>query len=341
MYPCKKNILLPLILLCFLISACSSNMSTPSTIPPTESLPAETVSESLPFEFLLPPEYQITDTQRISQNSIQQHLTISATKETEPGFYIHIPSEELGGNYSEDLVYFGFSNVQIDLNGTLHPLETAIRDGLISMEEIFAHARIDARNGFCQETSETNHGLTHFTYQYPDTEFKLRLTYDIYETPDGQSHLINEFLLLDTNASSTDNYHNEETGMLLDFENWGLDFEIISTSPNGITLRCTQSGGQQFGMLYPESYTLSRVIQQNEQDTLSYLTRVRLESTAPISSNDSSQITIDWPEEISELAPGRYSMCLYIKDVYDISAVHPLMENFHDIQGYWIAFDIP
>ena len=58
-----------------------------------------------------------------------------------------IPAEYFSGNYSEDICYYGLCDVSIQMDGETLKLEDAIRDGCITVEELTAYARIDAREG--------------------------------------------------------------------------------------------------------------------------------------------------------------------------------------------------
>lgn len=276
-------------------------------------------------------------------------LNITAEANDMAGFTIITP-EQLGGNFDEAIVYLNLTNVCIEINRTVHSLENAIQDGLITVEEIVAYARIDARNSICSETQTTTHGLTHFTYRYP--EFDLCMTYDVYETPDGKQHLIEDITIsalpspATTSRSRSYNYLDEDSeyGYWLDREDWGLVFEISEVSSTQITLQYTQSGGQQIGDLVAESYDLLLVDATSEgKKSTSFIdtasgTFEKFE--IPIISETSSEITINWAEAYGSLAPGDYFFKLYVSDIYDESEIHPLMVNYHDRQGYYVEFTI-
>lgn len=52
--------------------------------------------------------------------------------------YVEYTSDELGGNFSEKLIYnFNITSVTIDIGGQSMPLNEALRDGFITEEEIF------------------------------------------------------------------------------------------------------------------------------------------------------------------------------------------------------------
>lgn len=104
--------------------------------------------------------------------------------------------EEIGNNFNQGMSYCGVSDVYIYLNRTSERLEDALKNGDITEEEIFFRARQDAREGHCQETFETNHSVSFYTYHYPT--YDLRLTYDVFNSPNGKSYPISQMLLFRT-----------------------------------------------------------------------------------------------------------------------------------------------
>lgn len=272
--------------------------------------------------------------------SVTPTPSLNLTVHTDPESWISLSSEETGGNYSEGVQYRNFDSVTIELDGTAIPFEQALRENLITEEEVFCYARMDARNGFCEQSTESNHGLTHFTFSYP--EFNLRLIYDIYETPDGQQHLISDLCIYQrSDTYILDPYvdfYDSETGERLDQEDWGIELEVNEVSPTGITLTCTQSGGQQIGQLYIDAYTLSNddgAVSRldNSAEAPSYTLDLQMEGT--------TQIAIDWTDVYGELPSGDYLISLWIYDRFTKSQVHPLMDDFHDWWLYSVTFTIP
>ena len=264
--------------------------------------------------------------------SDKRRLRIDLTVDDNAQF-TNIMPEQLGGNFDNKITYLDVRNVSIEINGAFYHLEDAIREGDISVEEIFAFARIDARNGFCEEKTHTHNGLTHFIYRYP--LFDLRLTYDVYSTPDGMEHLINELYVCKNAYSLATTYYP------LDREDWGLDFSVLGLTSNTITLACTQSDGQQLGNLVVEYYHIRDAETGNMISQKAGTTQA--DSGQPqtvISENSTSVITIDWSETYGELPEGSYIMRLKIADIFKPEQVHPLMQDFYDLQGYDIPFVI-
>lgn len=250
-----------------------------------------------------------------------------------------IKAEQLGGNFEEDISYYDLIDVTINIGGKNHPLDEAIRDGLITVEEIFAYARIDARNGICTENFESNHGLTHFTYAYP--AFDLRLTYDVYETPDGKTHLINDFGIYRSGANISSFYPDDETGLLIDREDWGLTFEAASATAYNVTLNYTQSGGQHIGDIIVEYYSLFTASDYKFVTRLDGIHTVDQYQSIPLLQNTSSQITINWTDTHGAIPSGEYILRIHLLDIFDESTVHPLMDDFSNKLYYDVPFSIP
>lgn len=258
--------------------------------------------------------------------------------------YTAFTPEQLGGNVENDLTYNDVTNVSIELEDQVLHLEEAIRDGLITPEEMVAYARIDARKGICQEWKETEHGLTTFIYRYP--KFDLRVVYDVFKSPDGKEHLIKDLDICD-NAYDIVTFYSDDDGNSLGTEDWGLTMEVLDATKTGVTLRCTQRGGQQIGQLQTGMYVLCKgeeyareeedyVPQKEGTNSWEYY-----EPNLTIAPNAVSEITIDWTRVYGEVPSGTYTMRISVNDVYDPAEVHPLMENFQDKQNYFVTFTIP
>lgn len=260
------------------------------------------------------------------------NITVTASE----GWIDIIQPEDLGGNMDYPLSYSGIKDVMIDIDGVAKELEYAIRDGDISLAEIFTYARADAENGFCEVNIRSKNGLSSFLYSYP--EYDLKLIYDVYETPDGENHLISDMALYKPGGEIPRIYLNE-SDKILDLEDWGISLEVVETSADGITLSCTQSGGQQIGTLSAYAFRLiqdGKYMSALDGDTT---TSYEIPETA-LSANSSTEFTIDWKDIYGTLSPGEYVIRVIVKDIYDKSQVHPLMRNFYDIQHYEITFTV-
>ena len=160
------------------------------------------------------------------------------------GGWTHIP---LNNGYYTGLDLLNLSSVTIEINEKTLPLEEALQGGYITIDEIIARARLDASQGVCNEVAKSKNGLTRFYYHYSD--FSIWYVYDIYETPDGKAHLIKVVRLYGALSSPGTIDLWDSNGNPIDYEDWGLTFTIVQQDAEGLTLRCTQSGGQQLGQL--------------------------------------------------------------------------------------------
>ena len=252
-----------------------------------------------------------------------------------------IPAEYFSGNYSKDICYYGLCDVTIQLDDETLKLEDAIRDGRITVEELAAYARIDAREGVCGFEQKTVNGLTVFIYRYP--EYQLEEVYDVYETPDGKQHVITQVDLHYTTYQSGGirPLLTDENGWI-DQEDWGLTFELISADSTSVTLQSTQSGGQQIGYFTVDSFAVCSEATEAylEVGTSGGNIFADPPQEIPISMEGSGALTIDWSDAFGPLSPGRYTLRLVIADIYDPEQVHPLMKNYWDYQSYYIDFTV-
>ena len=266
------------------------------------------------------------------------HLTLTATGNA---YYHSYSPEDLGNNYDGDLVYVSVDDVQITLGAKTLPLTEAIASGQITVEEIIAAARIDARNHYCREVSETKNGLTKFVYQYYN-QFDLGVYYDIYETPSRGIQQINNVRIYEYTAGTREGIQFRTTDqngddIAIDREDWGLQFEVLEATPTYVDFQITQAGGQQFGAL---EYQVMSFFDLNQS--------VNLVEPFPwpdkrteIPSGEVSMHRIDWSDTLGELAPGEYYLQLRVKDVFDADDLHPFTKDFYDEQSYDFIFEIP
>lgn len=261
-------------------------------------------------------------------------LKISA--ETDPlAASRHFSSDELGGQFSYGLTYKTVENVRIELNGESLPLEEAIRGGAVSEREIFDQARTDAENGFCEESWESEHGLSNFTYAYP--ECNVRLIYDVLEAPDGRQHLI-RYMAVYSPEIILGPYFNFRDADLesLCREDWGLSLEVAEASATGAVISCAQSGGQQIGELKVVGYYISMLDENGGY--VDACDPVWVEQ--PLEMGGTTELTLDWEESLGALPPGKYTAQLEICDIFDKSQVHPLTEDFFSRQIFKADFTV-
>ena len=278
--------------------------------------------------------------------------SVPENKDMEPNLCINVAIDsneglseisltELGENYDK-ITYLGISGAMIDIDGTILNLEDAILDEYISIDEIISCARLDAQSGFCEEIAESENGLTKFTYRYPD--FDLMCIYDLYETPDGEQHLISEFGICEPKRTPSFLYMDDATGKPIDYEDWGLNFSVVETRPNSITMECIQSGGQQMGELLLRSYILYKKNPDGEsEDYIEPLIDEFMGESDPnitIRKESTTEISIDFSHLYGELPTGNYVIYLIINDQYSDDALHPLMRNYYDEQFFGVTFSI-
>lgn len=264
-----------------------------------------------------------------------QALLLQAEKDPDGSTQLFHPAE-LTDELTQNMYYVGLSRVTVTVDGHAMALEDALHQGTITFAQLAADAQLDARNGFCEESATSYNGVSYFVYRYP--ELSVGLVNDVYATPDGQQHLIRKLSVYapDEDITPPNHYYDSNWG-LLDLEDWGLTFSVEQVSATAITLRCTQSGGQQIGQLSVDWYSL-----RNEQGFLPNLSGTAESPSCEVAlqMDGETQITLDWTEEYGSLPSGQYGLTLNIQDHYDPSQVHPLMQNFHDWQAYNLEFTI-
>lgn len=283
------------------------------------------------------------------EESNEWNLRLSMTSDVGAGFTT-IPLEQ--GNYKE-VSYLDVSNVTIDIDGTPMKLEEALLGGHITPDEMIACARKDASMGFCREVAKSKNGLTEFTYRYG--EFTILHVYDLYECPDGRRQLLTDFLIYD--ARSEPHFHptDPETGERIDYEDWGLSFEISEVDASGITVSFSQSGGQQMGKLNvglhnlyrkdPNTLAFEQVEPLTEEGEPILFMGLGDKSWEPdpnrfLTMGGTKELSYNFTRLYGELPAGDYRIDLQIVDCYNEEVVHPLMRNYRDDQWYSIEFTI-
>ena len=280
----------------------------------------------------------------------QQNLRLSFTPDygMDAGFTT-ISLEQ--GNYP-DVTYLGMHDVTVNVDGSEMPLEDALKNGKVSVEELVADARQDAALGLCQERWKSENGLSVFTYYYGD--FNVRCVYDVYETPANGKQLITDFLIYESRSEPTFSPVDSQTGEALDKEDWGLAFEVTQADSSGVTIACVQSGGQQIGQLNCGGYLLYRKnADSQELDTvptlddqnppIEWFSTVEEWNPDPdgfLTMNGTTELSFDFTQIYGTLPAGDYELTFQVVDCYNPSEVPPLMRNFHDNQWYSIGFSI-
>ena len=278
-----------------------------------------------------------------------QRLLISAVTDTESTTTIN--KEDLNGNYDGNLRFQNVTDVAITLNSKSYPLERAIADGLITVDEIEAYARIDARNGFCKEIAESDRGVSHFIYRYQGV-CDLYFTHDVYETPNGSDPVTTYFAVCNNNGMDNSFYLGGNTMYNVldqnypsDMEDWKLNFEVTDVSPTGFTLNIRQNDSpiKQFRSQHLGQLKLTAFELYDLESMDSYFYRFNSDDSVIIPNENSVfEILFSEFEDPQETLPsGSYRIFLDITDEFNESDIHPLMQDYYHTQGYWISFDIP
>lgn len=268
--------------------------------------------------------------------TVESSRRLNLTATIDQGAYVTLSAEDLGGNYEGDIHCGGLADVAVTLDGKSYPLAQAIGDGRITVEELIAYARIDARNDICGEVKKTKNGLTYFVYCYPD--YYVYTAYDVYETPAKGDVLVSEFGLM-APGDIPSFLATDENGDPVDLEDWGLTLEVAQASEETLTLRIHQSGGQQLGSLLVGYDTLYRVEETSETGVDAKDETLR-NWNAGIEENDTTELTVDLAAEYGILPAGNYRMALMVKDDFDKECVHPLMRDYYDRQTYVVEFTV-
>ena len=276
----------------------------------------------------------------VGHSQIETDLRLTVTVDEEASFK-EFTEENLGGNFNK-LTYFELSDVSIQIGRKTMKLEEAVRDGLVSVEQVVAQAKEDARNNECFMKYDNILGLSTFRYVYPN-QYDIRVIYDVFECSDGTQYHLNDFMItapgrsanLSPNLRAVEVRDNGEEMNLL-YEDWGLEFTVAEVSPTSIILNYTQSGGMVTGDLSMKWIHIF--------DADHYMLEEKTEwslDPIPMQLNTSTgALTLNWEQMYGELPPGDYTLYLYIYDTYNESDVHPLIQNYCDGQYFPIVFTI-
>lgn len=280
---------------------------------------------------LIPAEVTATAPEKLTVSG-NQSLRMEAEAEDGAEHTAIFPAGS-GSDCRTELHYVDVRDVRVEVDGTVYYLEDAMREERISLEQIYAYSRIDARFGSCETFTKVRNGLTFLVFRYP--EYELRFTYDYDSLPDGEHRLVNE-LYISKNRYDVNSGDNRVVQ-----EDWGVTFEVREVNSSSITLRCTQSGGQQLGELVVDLFFIDSVREEASLPRSDGDTDIGPYQPRTIISRDTvSEITLDWTEIYGELSPGDYLMSLRVKDAYDPADTHPVMSKFESRQSYTIAFAV-
>lgn len=261
---------------------------------------------------------------------------ISVEKSDSDTEYHEFTADELGIAFDGEVSYSHLSQVNIQIGGTVMPLEDALKNGEITVEALIADIRLDAEDEVCRERTASKNGLSRFIYQY--RYFDVEIIYDVYETPAKGNHTIRQVCFYPPgqafNVSHT--YSDDDhPGEWIDREDWGISLTPVSATPGGMVLECLQSGGQQIGTLHADYFMLFKANEPAAGDT------VTIDCSTPLTMGGTCEITLDWSDTYGELPSGDYEVLLLVRDEFDESQVHPLMRDFKSNQYYIVEFAVP
>lgn len=280
---------------------------------------------------LIPAEVTATAPEKLTVSG-NQSLRMEAEAEDGAEHTAIFPAGR-GSDCRTELHYVDVSDVRVEVDGTVYYLEDAMREERISLEQIYAYSRIDARLGYCETFTKVRNGLTFLVFRYP--EYELRFTYDYDSLPDGEHRLVNE-LYISKNRYDVNSGNNRVVQ-----EDWGVTFEVREVNSSSITLRCTQSGGQQLGELVIDLFFIDSAREEASLPRLDGDTDIDSYQPRTIIFRDTvSEITLDWKDIYGELSPGDYLLSLRVTDAYDPADTHPVMSKFESRQSYTIPFAV-
>lgn len=272
--------------------------------------------------FFMSKDFQTPEPERISMKVVVD----------ETGESTYFSAEEVGTACDYSIGYYQVKQVTVNVEGQSYDFIEAIRNGIVSIEEIIAQAKLDSNDPkVCREKFVSDLGTSTFTYRYNDFEIVYR--YDVFECADGQMRLLKDFIFAPYGQGHNVSLGFEkETFQSLLYENWGLTFSISDASPNAIRLICEQQDGQQARNLALRGYWIG------DQEGNVTIPLIYLENEINLLLNGTTEFDLNFPSEISELSPGSYSIWLQVSEVYTPDDVHPLQKNYCDIQFFGIEF---
>lgn len=230
-------------------------------------------------------------------------------------------------------------DAEIFLDGNYMDLGEALEAGLVTVEEMDAYARLDAKNGFCRMEYTSLNGLSLYVYHYDG--FDIGSYYDVYEAPDGTQKHFQQLQIV------TGNRYQDVGEYSVDYpfrvrEDWGLSFEVLASTPDKLTLRITQTGGQHFGELHiGAGFDLKKdtggTFKEECYSSLSHLVPAK---NRVIANEAMTEVVITWPTGCRDLPEGEYTLNLFVEDHFDPEQIHPFFRDYTAQQNYEINFTV-
>ena len=273
------------------------------------------------------------------ETGLQQRLVLSPTQ-NETGGSVQITPELEGKIGNSELIYCGFSTVTMELDGKPIDLVEAIQDEKITLEEILAYAKIDARNGLCEMKYQSELGYAHYRYIYD--RFEILSTYDVFEDIDGTLYH-NESV----NIGSPGEFANAAWGnpivvkngeeIRLGVEDWALTFEIREIRSDGIVLACSQGESQQNGDVELFHYSIYQIDEEGHRQKLQKQGSSGFMEPVHLRENGTTELDLLW-QKYGDLPSGVYYLKLSFEDVYTDN--NPMVKDYTRFRDYTVSFEI-
>ena len=225
--------------------------------------------------------------------------------------YLYFPGSVLGKNLNPGMDYQYVGNVQIQVGRESLPLEKAIRDGKVTIQQMYAQACKDGEEQICTLTRLSQNGVTNNLFRYPD--FQINIVDDLLEY-DGRDIPV-AYLAVSSSEqtpNTIDGWDSQRKSPRVK-EDWGLSFEA-AFSDGSLSVTVHQSGGMQQGMLTVEN---AAIIDQypfalSDQDGNVRLTQLE---GAPLTMDGESRMEINLAEFLGqEPEKGTYTLRICIED---------------------------
>ena len=225
--------------------------------------------------------------------------------------YLYFPGSVLGKNLNPGMDYQYVGNVQIQVGRESLPLEKAIRDGKVTIQQMYAQACKDGEEQICTLTRLSQNGVTNNLFRYPD--FQINIVDDLLEY-DGRDIPVAYLAVssADQTPNTIDGWDSQRKSPRVK-EDWGLSFEA-AFSDSSLSVTVHQSGGMQQGMLTVEN---AAIIDQypfalSDQDGNVRLTQLE---GAPLTMGGESSMEINLAEFLGqEPEKGTYTLRICIED---------------------------
>ena len=225
--------------------------------------------------------------------------------------YLYFPGSVLGKNLNPGMDYQYVGNVQIQVGRESLPLEKAIRDGKVTVQQMYAQACKDEEEQICTLTRLSQNGVTNNLFRYPD--FQINIVDDLLEY-DGRDIPVAYLAVssADQTPNTIDGWDSQRKSPRVK-EDWGLSFEA-AFSGSSLSVTVHQSGGMQQGTLTVEN---AAIIDQypfalSDQDGNVRLTQLE---GAPLTMGGESSMEINLAEFLGQKPEkGTYALRICIED---------------------------